>query len=56
VKTHISRRIEFTSDDIKEMIIERLEAQDRPYPRDSAVTISFKLTEDGAELAWQEVQ
>jgi hypothetical protein len=56
MRMHISRRIEFSPDDIKEMIVERLEQQDRPYPRDSAVTITFKLTEDGAELSWQEVQ
>jgi hypothetical protein len=51
VKT-IHRRCQFTPNDVKEALILWLQQRDQQGPGDDAFSTEFKLSEDGAEIAW----
>ena len=48
----VHRHYEFSTDDIKEALIDWLRAKDIQYPTGDEISLSYKLTENGAELSW----
>lgn len=54
MKKTLHRDLVFTAKEVKEALIGLLREKDQPYPDDNASTLSFKLSEHGAELAWSE--
>jgi hypothetical protein len=51
----IHRRVEWSPEDLKKALVEWLQDRDQPYPNGSETSFEFKLTEDGATVAWTEV-
>lgn len=56
MKKTIHRRVEFTTDDIKQALLEFLRVRDQPAPNGEHTTEAFEVSTEGATLVWSEVQ
>lgn len=49
----VHRKMEFTTDDIKDALLEWMRSRDMPSPDNKTTTAQqFKITADGAEISW----
>ena len=54
MQKYIQRQLGFSAQEIKEVLIARLQERDKPYPAPAASDVKFDLTATGATLTWAE--
>jgi hypothetical protein len=55
MEKHVTRVLNFSADEIKTAIMDKLVAVDQPYPLPSAsASVKFSLSDTGATLEWVE--